>query len=111
MKRAISIFRCILEAERFHRQNEFFKSEVWFSLGVAQQHFGDFQESYHSFSTSLKFDRLNLRAHLNLAAVHHRYGSLEDASKSVKSIIDKRNLTYNLSSTPYQFVYTKMRRR
>ena len=80
-KRAISLFQTILEGNRFHGESDKFKSEVWYSLGVAQQHFGDFQDAFDSFSAGLYFDRLNFRASLNLAAIHHRYGSLDQASK------------------------------
>lgn len=54
-------------------------AEYWFSLGVSQIAAGQAIEGGDSYYMALQKDETHIKSLLNLAAVHHKYGSVEDS--------------------------------
>jgi len=54
-------------------------AEAWFTLGVSQLALGQAVESGDSFHAALSIDGDHMKACLNLASVHHKYGRVMDS--------------------------------
>jgi predicted O-linked N-acetylglucosamine transferase (SPINDLY family) len=73
--------------------------EAYFMKGTALMHLGDIHASASSFNNVLKRDSLHLKARLNIATLHHRFGKLDDAIIQYEiGISDARSLLPQHSS-------------
>mgnify|MGYP002701200498 CR=1 FL=1 len=61
------------------------------------QHYGDFNDANHQFLAAIAFNNCNLRAAINLAAIHHKYGDPNHATqyyKEATEVLEMKNLSF-----------------
>ena len=97
-ERAMTIYQYIIESKRYEKLNQpFYKSEVHYNYGVTLQHYGDFNDANHQFLAAIAFNKFNLRAAINLAAIHHKYGDPNHATqyyKEATEVLEMKNLSF-----------------
>ena len=95
--KAISMYKHIIESKKFETFDQpIYKSELYFSYGVSLQHYGEFNEANHQFFMAKNFNKFNLRALINLASIHHKYGDPDDASRhyiEAIKVLELKNLS------------------
>jgi tetratricopeptide (TPR) repeat protein len=94
---AMEYYNRILEQQADH-------ADAWFHMGVSSQYTGDIQRAAFCYTKSVESDPMHMKSRLNLASMHHQYGSIDDALPHYQLALEQYKGTDLLTSPEYSMV-------